>query len=247
MKILVCQHVPHELLGTLDPQLRKKGFRIRYANFGRFPHLEPSLDGYDGLILLGGPMNVGDDASYPHLTTEKRLVVDAFKRDIPVLGICLGSQIIADALGAPVIKNTAREIGWHPLATTEHSKTDPLLKHLVAGDHVFHWHGYKFGVPSSAVRLAASQMTENQAFRYGDKVYALQFHLEVDEHCVERWMKVPDNVAELHDTHGSDGPELLRAGTKKHLGRQRQLSELVFGEFITLFGHKKPKKHLPSR
>lgn len=246
-KILVCQHVAHEVLGTLDPLFRGRGFRIRYANFGRFPDLKPDLEDYEGLVILGGPMNIGEDARYPHLTTEKKLVESALKKEIPVLGICLGSQIIADALGAPVVKNTAVEIGWYPLSLTEEASADPLFRHMEHGDHVFHWHGYKFGVPRSAVKLAASDLTENQAFRYGDKTYAMQFHLEVDGDSIKRWLGVPDMRHELTQLHGAGAHDALMTRTETHLPRQKNLSDLVFGEFIGRFGRKKARKRLPSR
>ena len=99
-KLLVLQHVPHELLGTLNPMLKKSGFRIRYVNFARHPDAQPSLAGYDGLIVLGGPMSVNDDDRLPHLMMEMTLIEEAMKRNLPVLGICLGAQLIAKTLGA---------------------------------------------------------------------------------------------------------------------------------------------------
>jgi GMP synthase (glutamine-hydrolysing) len=246
-KILVCQHVAHEVLGTLDPLFRSGGFRIRYANFGRFPDLKPSLDGYAGLVILGGPMNVGDDTRYPHLKTEIKLIEIALKMNIPILGICLGSQLVANALGAPVVKNHECEIGWHPLSFTEHAAADPMFRHMTEGDHVFHWHGCKFDVPQTAVKLATSKLTENQAFRYGNKVYALQFHLEVDESSLERWLKVPFMRDELTNTNGPAAHDTIITQSQIHLPRQKHLSDHVFGEFIDLFGHRKTRKRLSLR
>ena len=94
-KLLVCQHVPHEILGTLNPMLKRAGFRIRYVNFGRHPDAEPTLDGYDGLVVLGGPMSAYDDHRLPHLAVEMRLIESAMQRKLPVLGICLGAQLVA--------------------------------------------------------------------------------------------------------------------------------------------------------
>ena len=104
-KLLVFQHVAHELLGTLNPLLKRAGFRIRYVNFARYPDAQPSLYGYDGLIVLGGPMSVNDTNRLPHLITELKVIEDALRREIPVLGICLGAQLIAKTLGADVYPN----------------------------------------------------------------------------------------------------------------------------------------------
>ena len=114
-KILVFQHVPFEPLGTLDPILREAGFRIRYVNFGRDPHARPSLRGYKGVIALGGPMNVDDVADHPHLATEIDLLREAHERGMQVLGICLGGQLLATALGAHVEEAPQKEIGWHDI------------------------------------------------------------------------------------------------------------------------------------
>ena len=126
-KLLVFQHVPHEILGTLNPLLKRAGFRIRYVNFARHPDAEPSLNGYDGLVVLGGPMSVNDTGRLAHLTIEMKLIEDAMKKNLPVLGICLGAQLIAKTLGADVYANKEKEIGWYDVSPTDHAENDPLL------------------------------------------------------------------------------------------------------------------------
>src|SRR5262245_9091861 len=184
-KILVCQHVPYEILGTLNPLFKKSGFRIRYVNFGRHPHDQPDLEGYDGLVILGGPMNVDQVEQHPHLDHEMKLIRDAIDKDIPVLGICLGSQLIAKALGAKVGKNHVKEIGWQDIYVTEEGKADPLMVHFQAPEKLFQWHEDAFELPPGSVHLASSSTCTYQAFRYGTKVYGFQFHLEVDEPMIE--------------------------------------------------------------
>src|SRR3989338_4237248 len=174
-KILVCQHVPYEILGTLDPLFRGAGFRIRYINFGRFPHERPSLENYDGLVILGGPMNVDQVREHPHLKTEVGLVGQAFKKDIPILGICLGAQILAKALGAEVKKNREKEIGWYDVSLTDVGHKDSVLKHFQKTEKIFQWHGDVFDLPKGAKHLASSSTCKNQAFSYGEKVYGFQF------------------------------------------------------------------------
>src|SRR5262245_35056912 len=117
-KLLVLQHVAHEILGTLNPLLKSHGFRIRYVNFGRHPDAEPSLEGYQGLVILGGPMSVHDTKIHPHLKTELTLIDQALKRGVPMLGICLGAQLVARALGADVKPNRYKEIGWYDVSPT---------------------------------------------------------------------------------------------------------------------------------
>ena len=167
-KILVCQHVPYEILGTLNPLVKDAGFRIRYLNFGRCPDMEPSLEGYQGMVLLGGPMCMDQTQEHPHLLHEMKMVEEALKLGIPVLGICLGAQIIAKTLGASVGKNPEKEIGWYDVNRSEGAKDDPLLKSFQPNEKIFQWHGDTFGIPDGAVHIASSPMCTNQAFRYGD-------------------------------------------------------------------------------
>lgn len=246
-KILVCQHVPHELLGTLNPLLKDVGLRIRYVNFGRHPHEEPDLAGYDGLIVLGGPMNVDEVERHPHLFTEIRLIEEALQRQIPVLGVCLGAQLIAKALGARVCRSRVREIGWYDIAVTADGHGDCLLKHCHKSEKIFQWHADTFDLPRGAVHLATSATCENQAFRFGDKVYGFQFHLEVDEPMIERWLKVPGNKRELEEMAGTTDAEKIRAETIHHIGRLKTLSHKIFGEFAGLFGFAKNVVRLSSR
>ncbi len=246
-KLLVCQHVPYELLGTLNPLFKEHGFRIRYVNFGRFPELQPSLEGYNGLVILGGPMNVDQGHRFPHLHHEVKMVEAALKKEIPVLGVCLGAQIIAKALGAQVGQNPEKEIGWHDVFLTEAGKKDFLFATFQQPEKIFHWHGDTFEIPRGAVHLAASEICKNQAFRYGKKVYGLQFHLEVDEPMIERWLVVPHHKEEMENLKGKVDPKDIREQTPRHIHRLKSLSHSAFSEFIKLFGVSKKKRLLPSR
>ena len=248
-RLLVFQHVGHEILGTLDPLFRGFGFRIRYVNFGRDPEAVPSLDGYHGLVVLGGPMNVDQTDAYPHLATEVRLIEKAIGSGIPVLGICLGGQLIAKALGADVGRSPEKEIGWYDLSPTPEGRADPLLCHLGDREKIFQWHGDSFAIPDGAVHLASSPGCPNQAFRYGDRVYGLQFHLEVDEAMIERWLRVPDMVEDIAQLNGAaNGADRIRSDTTVHIDTTMRLAERVFSSFIRLFGVESPRaRPLPSR
>ena len=246
-KILVCQHVAYEILGTLNPLFKDRGFRIRYVNFGRHPDLKTSLEGYDGLVLLGGPMNADQESRYPHLTHEMELVEQALKKEIPILGICLGAQLIAKTLGADVRPNSCKEIGWHPVELTGTGRGDPVLSHFTETEMIFHWHSQTFEIPTGAEHLAASPLCPNQAFRFGERVYGFQFHLEVDEPMVERWMVVPYHQEELAGLKGKVDPQEILKLNEHHMERLKELSKKTFGEFIRLFGVEKKFRLLPSR
>lgn len=246
-KILVCQHVAYELLGTLNPLLKESGFRIKYVNFGRSPEARPSLDDYDGLVVLGGPMNCDEVEKYPNLSHEVRLIQEAIVKKKPVLGICLGAQLMARALGAPVKPNPQKEIGWYPLSLTNEGEKDPLLRHLKELKNVFQWHGDTFDVPKGAVPLASSPLCAHQAFKYGDKAYALQFHLEVDQAMIERWFAVENNQAELEFLKDEISPQKIKEETKHSIDPLIEKGKLVFKEWTKLFGEEKKKRILPSR
>lgn len=244
-RALIFQHVPYELLGTLNPLLKAAGFRMRYVNFGRQPDAQPRLDGYDCLIVLGGPMKVGQVDEYPHLATEMRLIAEALERDLPVLGICLGAQLMAAALGAEVRANPVPEIGWYNVTPTEHGRADALLGHFADAEPLFQWHGDTFDIPTGAVHLAGTDTCVNQAFRYGERSYALQFHLEVDEPLVNRWLTVPHHVEELQ-RHQVDAAR-IRRHTAQRIHALMDLSERTFGTFIRQVGLPARRRLLRSR
>ncbi|MEE4186427.1 MAG: gamma-glutamyl-gamma-aminobutyrate hydrolase family protein [Gammaproteobacteria bacterium] len=246
-RLLVFQHVPHEILGNLDPLLRAAGFRIRYVNFGRTPDAQPDITRYDGLIVLGGPMCVDQTNRHPHLLTEIAAISDAIDRGMPLLGICLGAQLIATALGAKVRRNPVKEIGWYGVQPTVAARTDPLFRHLGEMERIFQWHGDTFDIPRGAIHLARSEHCENQAFRYGELTYGLQFHLEVDASLIDRWLATPVNRRELQTLGPAITPEEILAATPEHIGRSSRLGDQVFGEFIRLFSTRQRRRTLPSR
>ena len=246
-KLLVFRHVAYEILGTLDPLLRNAGFRIKYVNFERHPDAIPNIDNYDGLIVLGGPMNVDQTDEYPNLLTEIDVIRKAIDERKPVLGICLGAQLLAKALGAKVKKNKKLEIGWYDVTPTSNGKKDDLISHFAGTEKIFQWHGDTFEIPKGAVHLASSKLCKNQAFKYGENAYGFQFHLEVDTNLIERWLNVPAHKIEIKNTNGEIIPENIHEQTPKHIDRLIELSNLVFGQFFAHFELKGKVHTLPSR
>jgi GMP synthase (glutamine-hydrolysing) len=246
-KLLVVQHVAFEILGTLNPLLKSAGFRIRYVNFGRHPEAQPSLDRYHGLVVLGGPMNADQFDRFPHLETEVRLIEKAIDRELPVLGICLGAQLIARALGAEVKRNRQKEIGWYDVSLTDEGTHDPLFGHFEPTERIFQWHGDTFDLPRSCVHLASSPTCMNQAFRYRSNVYGLQFHMEVDEPLIERWLRVPVHRQEIEELNGAVDPDTIRQETTQHIDRLKALGDRTFAELVKLFGAPRKRVLLPSR
>jgi GMP synthase (glutamine-hydrolysing) len=244
---MVFQHVAAEPLGTLDARIRARGHRIRFHNFQRDPDAQPSIDRYRGLIVLGGPMNVDDQHRHPHLTTELKTIESALRQDKPVLGICLGAQLLAHVLGAPVRRHERHEIGWYDLHTTAAGLEDPVLGVLGQRAPVFQWHGYTYDLPSGAVQLARTDTCEQQAFRWGNSAYGFQFHLEADAAMIERWLSLPDYRQELaaaalgHDEQG------IRAATLAKFAGMQSMAESAFNRFLDLIGTPNRRLVLPSR
>ncbi|HEY5624007.1 MAG TPA: gamma-glutamyl-gamma-aminobutyrate hydrolase family protein [Gammaproteobacteria bacterium] len=246
-KLLVFQHVPFEPLGTLDAQFRDAGFRIRYMNFARLSEASPSIGRYHGLVVLGGPMSAYDTGRYPHLEIEIDTIREAVDAGLPVLGICLGAQLIARALGARVRRNPAREIGWYEVRPTSSGRVDPLFSKFGDAEQIFQWHGDTFALPHGAEHLAESDACANQAFRVGESVYGVQFHLEADRALIERWLRTPVHVRELAKLDGEIDPKRILAETASYMERSKRLSAEFFGEFIGRFYRLRRRVALPSR
>lgn len=250
---MVFQHVAYEILGTLNPMLKDRGFRIRYVNFERHPDAEPEFNSYNGLIVLGGYMGVHEQHKFPHLKVEMKLIEAALKKGVPILGICLGSQLIAEVLGARVRVHHLPEFGWHEVKFSQEARKDSLFKSYKSSERIFQMHQDTFDIPSGAIHLASTEICDSQAFRYGENVYGLQFHLEVDEPMVHRWMRVPSNRKLILSHGGEKAVDQIITETHSFIARSLELSHATFAGFIDLFnlplrplmlgsGHEKPNR-----
>lgn len=196
MRAHYLQHVPFEGLGSIGPWLEANGYEVTCTRFFESADL-PDVDAIDLLVIMGGPMSVNDEDTWPWLISEKRFVRECIDSGKPVLGICLGAQLIASALGARVFANPVKEIGWFPVHSVGASAGN--LFRFPDTETVFHWHGETFDLPPGAVRLAKSEACENQAFQIGASVIGLQFHLEttlasateIVAHCGDELMPSP--------------------------------------------------------
>jgi GMP synthase (glutamine-hydrolysing) len=221
MRVLVFRHVPFEGLGLIAPVLAARHIEVDYADLYKAGAAVPDITGYDALIFLGGPMSVNDDL--PYLGTEMELIRQAMARRQPILGICLGAQLIARALGATVRRNSAREIGWFDLRFTAAGGADRLF-HGLSAETVFHWHGETFDLPPGAELLASSDLCRNQAFRIGETVYALQFHLEVTPEIIADWCIQDENCGDVRELSSPIDPFCNEP-------RLAELSAQVFGNW----------------
>jgi GMP synthase-like glutamine amidotransferase len=177
-------HVPFEGPGAIADWIEKKGHRLEYTRFYEKNPL-PEASGVDLLIIMGGPMNVFDFHMHSWMQEEVEWVGDFIQSGKPVLGICLGAQIVAAALGEEVYPGPEKEIGWHKLQFLPSLGEFRIFKDLPVSRKVFHWHGDTFNIPKGATRIASSQLFPNQGFLFDHRVLALQFHLEVSPEDVK--------------------------------------------------------------
>lgn len=184
LRLHVLTHVPFEGPAHIAAWARDRGHALHGTRLDAGEAL-PALDAFDWLIIMGGPMNIYDDASYPWLKTERRFIYEALSSGKKILGICLGAQFLADALGSPVSPGTFREIGWYPVHMVRTPADCRLFQDFPASFTAFHWHGDTFAMPKGATHIARSAACESQAFVYQDRVVGLQFHLESTEESVE--------------------------------------------------------------
>ena len=177
LRIHALLHVPFEGLGHIAHWIASRGHQLTTTRFFE-AHSLPNPDQFDRLIIMGGPMNIYQDRKYPWLASERGFIREVIRCGKSVVGICLGAQLVADALGSPVYAGKEKEIGWFPIALSDEGCKSDLLCGTPPEPTVFHWHGDTFDLPAGAVHLAASQGCTNQAFLANNRILGLQFHLE---------------------------------------------------------------------
>jgi GMP synthase (glutamine-hydrolysing) len=224
--------MPQEAAGTLENALTRAGLKFRYINlFLETPKHLP-LDQAAGLIVLGGPMNVDEVDKYPFLRLDVQWIEQSLECRLPLLGVCLGSQLLAKTLGAKVRANGVKEIGWYPIEWLPAAADDPLFRRD-GRTTVFQWHGDTFDWPADAVPLARGELCEHQAFRYGATAYGLQFHIEMTAEMVENWLNDGLNREEMAGLDYID-PDRIRERTPAELPSLVSMAAEVFDRFAGL-------------
>lgn len=230
MSILVLQHIGCETIGKIEEALKAAGLEARVIYSAEGQTVPREMGEAAGLIVMGGPMSVYEEERYPFLRDEMRLIEKAVEEEKPVLGICLGSQMLAAALGAQVSKGPQKEIGWYPVRLTPSASEDALLHGVPEWFMGFHWHGDRFNLPVGATPLASSEITPIQAFRYGKNAYGFLFHMEVTDPMIREWVRAFN--AELEGIR-LDGKSIL-AGISEHLSPLHTVGKKVFGRWVSL-------------
>lgn len=233
--IAVIRHIGIEGLGTIEEVIKARGLSYTFINTWKDP-IPQDTDGFSAVVILGGPMGVSEQDIYPFIKSELSFIRKAHAAQVPVIGVCLGSQMIAEALGGRVYKGGIKEIGWYDVQWTPDAVKDRLLgtvcsrKETAGGMKVFQWHGDTFDLPDGAVVLAGSARYKNQAFCIGT-IYGLQFHVEVTEDDIMNW--VHEYRAELDTLKTTIDPDAILRDTRVHIQQLNQASKDIFTAFFS--------------
>ena len=248
---IVLQHVPFETPGRLVPIFRDFGIPLQFRHLYRGDEVPTDLDELRLLIVMGGPMGIGDigDPKYPFLEPEIVLLKKMIAADFPVLGICLGAQLLAHAAGAKVYRNPVPEIGWGPISLPFPGGTEPVMMGLMDGAPMFHWHFDAFDLPklpspppppagappappppTGNVLLASTPVCKNQAFRFKTHLFGFQFHFELDQPAIESLLaNDPKSAAQVL---GDQAQQKIRSDTGRYYSLHRRLGDRMIGNLV---------------
>jgi GMP synthase (glutamine-hydrolysing) len=229
-QVCVIQHNPIETLGLAESVLAENGYEYKYVKVFANEEVPKCLDGICALIILGGPMGLRDTDKFPFLKDEMRLIEQALQADLPVFGICLGSQLLAAVLGGDVYQSNHSEFGWYPLSWEDSCTVDSVFHRCHEQSTVYLWHNDIFELPVGAVSLARTEATKCQAFRYGNRAYGLLFHLEVTRDIINQM------TTQLRDellANQVDPLQLLQ-DTNQFLPASTELGREIFSQWVAL-------------
>ncbi len=230
-KVYILQNARGEPPGQIVDYLNWRSVRFEIIPLFHFSENPPRLNWREvcGLVALGGPMNVDEVRAFPYLKWERFQLSEAVRREIPVLGVCLGAQLLARALKARVYPNPVREVGWSTVTLTAECQSDPLFAGAPSPATVFQWHGDTFDLPDGAVLLATGSQCRHQAYRYGSNAWGLQFHVEVTPMLIRSWMELATQNNELAELGLSASQ--IEQETPRRFGEMQQLANIILPRF----------------
>ena len=233
MRVLVLQHIACEHPGVFSEVMRERGAEAIAIEVDAGQAL-PDWSEFDAVLAMGGPMGAGDDADHPWLAPERELVRDAVEAGRPFLGVCLGVQLLAAALGASVYRAESPEVGLLDVELTDEGRSDPLFAGVDDRFVSLQWHGDTFDLPDGAVRLASSPAIANQAFRAGERAYGVQFHLEVTGEMAREWGEIPAYRDSLSRTLGDEAGAEFIADVERRAGELHPPARRLFANWLDL-------------
>jgi len=229
-RIHIIQHVPYETPGCIESWIKEKSYNYTITELYKGETL-PEVSDIDWLIIMGGPMSIHDTDEFPWLAAEKNFILKAVEADKVIVGICLGSQLIANVLGSSVYKNRVKEIGWFPVKRSEPVVDLPPLKKFNETETVFHWHGDTFDIPDGSLHGFISDACRNQCFLYNERVLGLQFHVEVTEDLLESM--IVNGLDEIVPAQYIESADEIRKGTS-YIKRNNELMYSILDELDKL-------------
>lgn len=233
-RVLALQFVWDDPPGYLGEIMEEYHIACDVVNVEEEPVPDPAA--YDALIAMGGPQHVGKNDTYPYLVGAAEAIRRAVERDVPYLGLCLGGQLLANAMGAPVKKHTNPSIGFYQIQFTYAGQKDPIFKGLPGYQQVIHWHEDTFDLPRGAVLLATNSHTPNQTFRYGRNAYGTQFHIELTPAMLDVWLYYPEYRKEIVTALGEDAADKFIYDRAQLYPLYREHTRIMFENFLRIAG-----------
>ncbi len=233
-RVLALQHIWDDPPGYLGEIMQEYDIACDIVNVEE--ESIPDSEGYNALISLGGAQHAYDDGKYPYFVPEKALLRHLVEQDIPYLGICLGGQLLASAMGATVARHSMTELGFYEVHLTEEGKSDPLFQGLPDYQQVFHWHEDIFDIPRGGAKLATSENAPNQAFRVGRRAYGVQYHIELTPAMLDNWLHFPDYMKEIVKVSGQEALDEIERERITRYPIFLEHSRIVFKNFLRISG-----------
>lgn len=234
-RVLALQHVWDDPPGYLETILHAHNIACELVEVEQRPIPDPT--NYQAVIVMGGPQHVYEDEQSPYLAREKDVLRQAVEAEVPILGICLGGQLLASALGAEVRRHHLSELGFFEIPLTEAGSHDPLFAGLPGHQLAFHWHADVFELPGGALHLASNENVPNQAFRYGKHAYGLQFHIELNDELLHTWIHYPAFAQDIRATlHEPGAPERLEREWAEKATIYYEHTRVMFENFLRIAG-----------